>query len=504
VRRKDVNPKEPFDLAGVGLLAALVLLGRVPSLFYHFANPDEVALMAESWAMTQGQLLYKDIAQIHPPLNLAIIVPFFHIFRPEWVPLAIKTVNLLLVFLGALLIAKIAFEWLGSRALGLLGGCIFILYCSGWWALASFGEFYLIFPVLLSAWLLYFVKRPGIPVHFFTGFLWGVAFFFKQIAIFDAIGLFLGYSLLNRTSKKTMAPAAASMVLGFVSVAAVISIYFLRRDAFSEAWTSILVRSILYTNPGGGKLHALLSLARGLAGLLGLSLLAVPGVVYLVLSRRDQRDADEVRHADFFLVLLIWFGSDLLGLCTVGRFYPHYLLQLVPLVSLLPLFILSQIAGRLQDAVRISFLLVLTIYLSAHFIENTWDLARSHWLPKPVRQSAAAADFIRTHTQNDDRIFLYDTFNLDIFFLAQRLSNNGIYLFLDMVTEHMYDQAQPERKRNEFLAHLPAIIVVGRDFELNWNGEFFDHVLSKYYAVGATAEGLELYVRVRPNIRVRP
>lgn len=84
MRRKDVNPKEPFDLAGVGLLVALVLLGRVPSLFYHFANPDEVALMAESWAMTQGQVLYKDIAQIHPPLNLAIIVPFFHIFRPEW------------------------------------------------------------------------------------------------------------------------------------------------------------------------------------------------------------------------------------------------------------------------------------------------------------------------------------------------------------------------------------------------------------------------------------
>jgi len=207
--------------------------------------------------------------------------------------------NVLLVFLGALLIAKISFEWPGSRTLGLLGGCIFIVYCSRWWALAAFGEFYSLFPVLLSVWLLYFVKRPGIPVNYFRGFLWGVAFFFKQIAIFDAIGLYLGYLYLHRTSKKTMAAATGFMALGFVSVAALISIYFLHRGAFSEAWTSIFVRSIFYANPGGGRWPALLRSARGLVGSLGLSLLAVPGVVYLVLSRRDQRGATSQEGAIF-------------------------------------------------------------------------------------------------------------------------------------------------------------------------------------------------------------
>jgi hypothetical protein len=49
--------------------------------------------------------------------------------------------------------------------------------------------------------------------------------------------------------------------------------------------------------------------------------------------------------------------------------------------------------------------------------------------------------------------------------------------------------------------NLPAIIVVGQNF---WNVEFFDDVLSKYYALGATVEGLELYIRVRPHVRVRP
>ena len=167
----------------------------------------------------------------------------------------------------------------------------------------------------------------------------------------------------------------------------------------------------------------------------------------------------------------------------------------MPLASLLPLFILHQIAGRAQDAIRISFLLVLAIYLSAHFVGDMLELARAHWLPRPVRQSAAAADFIRRHTQDDDRIFLYNMDNFDIFFLARRLSNNGIYVAGDMEGSHMHDQAYQDRKRKEFLAHLPAIIAVG---QLNETAEFFDDVLKKYYAVRATVEGLQLYVRRRP------
>jgi hypothetical protein len=361
--------------------------------------------------------------------------------------------------------------------------------------LASFGEFYSIFPVLLSVWFLYFVKRPEIPVNYLTGFLWGVAFFFKQIAIFDAIGLYFGYLWLNRTSKKTMATATGSMALGFVSVAASISIYFLHRGAFAEAWTSIFVRSIFYANPGGGKWLVLQSLARGLAGQLSLSLLAIPGVVFLLLSRKDHQAGKEVGTTSFFLVLLVWFCSDLVGLCAAGRFYEHYLLQLVPLASLLPLFILRQIAGRAQDAIRISFLLALAIYLSAHFVGDMLELARAHWLPRPVRQSAAAADFIRRHTRDDDRIFLYNMDNFDIFFLAQRLSNNGVYVPGDMEGSHMHDQAYQDRKRKEFLAHLPAIIAVG---QLNETAEFFDDVLKKYYAVRAMVEGLQLYVPLRP------
>src|SRR5262249_29106990 len=134
-------------------------------------------------------------------------------------------------------------------------------------------------------------------------------------------------------------------------------------------------------------------------------------------------------------------------------------------------------------------------YVGLHFLTDMSELARAHWLPKPVRQSAAAAEFIRRHTRDDDRIFLYNMDNIDIFFLARRLSNNGIYMVADMDAKHMHDRAQQERKRKEFLAHLPAIIGVG---QLNETIEFFDDVLKRYYAVGAMVEGLQLYVRLRP------
>ena len=499
---KDPYRKGPFGWEEVALLAVLVLLGRVPSLFFYHSDWDEAALMAESWAMTRGQVLYKDIVQIHPPLNFAILVPFFHIFRPEWVPFAIKTMNLLLVFLGALLVAKIAFEWLTSRSLGFVGGSIFIFYCSRWWALAPYGEFYTIFPILLSVWLLYFAKNRRMPAYYLIGFLWGVACFFKQIAIFDAIGLYLGYLWLARTSKGFKTTATGLLALGFASVAALISIYFLHQGALSEAWTSIFVRSMFYASPSGEMWSSVSWLIRGTVRHLGLSLLAFPAGAYLLFSRRNQPGADKPSDTFFFLILLTWFCTDLVGLCALGRFYPHYLLQLAPAASLLPLFILNRTVGRVRKAMWMSFVLAITSFLCINFLAGMWRLAEANWVPAQIKQSTAVSDFIKRHTREDDRIFLYKTDNLDIFFLSQRLSNNGVYMFDAMVADHMHDRAEQERKRREFLARLPEIIVVGSNDakspdiseQFQTPDHFFEDILKKYYTVGETVSDLDLFV----------
>src|SRR5215470_9855928 len=82
------------------LPAVPILVGvlvRIPDTFYHFRDWDEASMMAQAWSMTRGQVLYRDVPQIHGALNIALLVPFFTILPPDAAPHAIKVFNLLLV-----------------------------------------------------------------------------------------------------------------------------------------------------------------------------------------------------------------------------------------------------------------------------------------------------------------------------------------------------------------------------------------------------------------------
>jgi hypothetical protein len=513
LHKQRAGKRPAFGWPAVACLAVLAVLTRGPDLYFHYIDWDEAALMAESWAMTKGQVLYRDIVQIHPVLNLWIMVPFFRVFRPEWAPLAIKTMNLLLVLLGAVLVGRLAFQWLENRALSFTGAFLFILYCSAVWALSSYGEFYMMFPLLLSVGLLFFSHRPTGLGHYVTGVLWGVAFFFKQVAVFDVIAIYLAYVCLARTSRKSKETATGLMMLGLASVAAAVSVYFFCHAALLEAWRWMLVGPLFYAHATGPRWPTLVKLATRLRDELGLSLsAAIPGVVYLVLKRGDEAGERRPDGVSFFAVLLIWLCSDLVGLCAAGRFYDHYLLQLVPQASLLPLFIMHQMGTRARTVVLAVGGACLVSLMGVHLAVNAgsliffppWNLARARLVPERVSQSTAVADYVRRHTRDSDRIFLYKTDNLDIFFLSQRLSNNGVYMFVDMMAGNMHDEARQNQKRMEFLSHLPALIVVDPDYDRSgiaraevrkMSVAFFEDVLRSYYVREATVEGLQIYGR---------
>src|SRR3990172_3321611 len=95
---------------GIFFIALFVSLVRYHSLFFHYVDWDEAAMMSESWAMTQGQVLYRDIRQIHPPFQFFIFIPFFYLLPVHIVPFAVKLMNLLLVLLGTFLIRRMIFK----------------------------------------------------------------------------------------------------------------------------------------------------------------------------------------------------------------------------------------------------------------------------------------------------------------------------------------------------------------------------------------------------------
>lgn len=484
------------------LLAVPLLLGvlpRIPDIFYHFRDWDEASMMAQAWSMTRGQVLYRDVPQIHGTLNIALFVPFFAVLPPDAAPHAIKVFNLLLVVLGAFLMRSVAQIWFGDRLAALAAAAIFAFSLGRSWALSSHGEFYTPFLILLSARFL-FQPVTGLPLNsLLVGGLWGTAFCVKQVAAFDAIGLYGAWRIFAGPGATTWT-ATLNQGVGAVGAVGVVGLWFVRLGV-GQAWVdSTLLRPLLYTGLVGGAggmpmSDSLLAVSRGFVTHLWLAVIATAGGVVALLASRRAWSGRLERGDSLFLVTLVWAATVFAGIWLTGRFYEHYLLQLVPALSLTSVFLLTQLPEGIR---RVVFAGVLAGLLGAAALASGREVAalgRQAWVPDDVRQSRQIARSIRASTAEHDRIFLYKVRNLDLFFLSGRLPAAGITMFIDMVAEHSRDPALEARKQRELLDDPPALILVDPRWKFDTAEAFFRNLLHQKYVSGATVAGVHFYHR---------
>jgi hypothetical protein len=485
------------------LLAVPLLLGvllRIPDVFYHFRDWDEASMMAQAWSMTRGQVLYRDVPQIHGALNIALFVPFFTVLPPDAAAHAIKVFNLLLVVLGALLMRSVAQIWFGDRLAALAAAAIFAFSLGRRWALSSYGEFYTPFLILLSARFL-FQPVTGLPLNsLLVGGLWGTAFCVKQIAAFDAIGLYGAWRIFGGPGARTWT-ATLNQVVGGVGAVGVVGLWFVGLGG-GRAWVdSTLLRPLLYTGLGGGAggtamSNSLLAASRGFVTHLRPAVIATAGGVVALLASRRAWGRRLERGDRLFLGTLVWAATVFAGIWLTGRFYEHYLLQLVPALSLTSVFLLTQLPGGVRKVVIVVVLAGLLGDAALASGRQVVALGRQAWVPDEVRQSRQLARAIRASTAEHDRIFLYKVWNLDLFFLAERLPAAGITMFIDMVSEHSRDPALEARKQRELLEDPPALILVNpRGWKFNTAEAFFQNLLHQKYVSGATVAGVHFYHR---------
>ncbi|MEK7383008.1 MAG: hypothetical protein AAB262_06950, partial [Elusimicrobiota bacterium] len=298
-------------------LLALLVLTRLPDLFSHFHDWDEAAMMSEAWAMTKGQMLYRDIAQIHPVLNFAVFTPFFAWLTPQAAPHAIKAMNALLVLGGAWTARGLVRGWTRDRDCGLAAALLFVALLGRDWALSSYGEFYTIFPILLSAALL---ERER-PAWFSVGLLWGGAFFLKQVAVFDAAALAGGYLFLRQAPSRASGMAAAALGIG--TVFALVAAYFAWHGALGDATDSMFLRALDYRavpNLPILKRAALFAQMILLPALRDFSPCWLAAAAALAAGRFA---APDVLTGRVGRTLLLWLGLDLIGVWFVGKMHLH-------------------------------------------------------------------------------------------------------------------------------------------------------------------------------------
>jgi hypothetical protein len=473
----------------------MVLFVRSADVFYNFVDWDEASFMAQAWAMTRGEVLYRDLAQFHGVLNVAIFVPFFWIFNATAVPHAIKATNLALVLLGAFMIRGIARRWLVNEPSALLAAMIFVFALGRLWAMSSYGEFYTIFPTVAAAALLFFPPpRMRLPWRMLAvGALFSTALFIKQVAVFDAAALSLTWLAVSPEDWRRKRQALGWLLLGGLVVVAVIAAYFFAHSA-EIAWIdSMFLRVLHYTEASEGSRAAqLLELAQAVAGALGPAVFAVAAGVMFLLTSNERRSAE----GRFFLALLVWLAGSTIAIIAIGRFYDHYLLQLIPATSLASVYIISRMPPAVSRAVVLGTGTLLFAYAALSGGSRFATLRATGWIPAEVRKSRALADAVRAHTRDDDRIFIYQADNLDVFFLSDRLPAAGITMFLDMAEEHTGDVQLSMAKRRSLAERPPALILFGKEW---WRGPvteaFFRGLLQQSYERVAEVQDVVLYRR---------
>lgn len=437
-------------LADLALFAALLLLTRLPDLFFHYRDWDEAEMMSEAWAMTQGEVLHRDIIHLHPLLQFALFVPFFLLLPPDAAPHAVKGFNALLALGGAWLARGLVRSWNGDAGAARAAGLLLLWLLGRPWALSSYGEFYTLFPALLSLWLLG-LPRPPFAV---VGALWGAAFFVKQTAAFDAAALAAGWWLLRRPRRAEALVAAARAAAGACAVAAAVAAYFLAHGALGHALDALFVRPFAYRLLPGMPLP---ERAAHFAARMALPLLR--DLAPALLAAGAGLAAARGRVSPPARLCLLWLAAGAACVWSLGKMHPHYGLALVAPAALLAGALLGEGAPWRRHVSRAlsALLLAAGLWTGAPAVA---ELARAGWRPEPVAGSQALAQAVRRHSAPGERVFVYGVQHLDVFYLAERAAAGGVYNYMAMEEWFVRDATLVSRQRAALAADPPALLVV--------------------------------------------
>ena len=438
---------------------ALVLVARAPDLFYHYRDWDEAAMMAQAWAMTRGQVLYRDVFQIHPPLNMLYFVPFFWTLDPGAVPHAVKAANIVIVALSAALIFRFCAVWLQDRLVASAVATSFIFMTSErfHWSQSAHGEFLTTLPIVASVYLLF----GGLPARgrgVAAGALWATAFWTRQAALVDCLFLLAVLVLKGRRDRALLLRHVAVIGAGFTVVTAAILVWLDAQGSVDDALRSLFVTTVGHYVAGSEERWFAEPFRVLGAQFPGFVVTATLGLIAVATGPRIA-----ARARSLLVVSAIWVLSVLCMLSAAGRFYRHYLVQTLAPFAVASTAPLALLWRGIRRPAAVLLMLALTASMARTTSFALRDLAAHNWEPQPVHEARLIADFLRAHTRPDDRIFMYRIIHLDVFYLAQRLSSNGIYMYIDMAVEHMHDPALAQRMTARLLRCPPTAIVTSRD-----------------------------------------
>jgi hypothetical protein len=327
--------------------AFLFFILRLPSLFEPLWYGDEGIYQVIGNSLNHGKLLYFQIFDNKPPL----LYWTYALFQSDQfaVRLASLIFGLLAVIMFFFLSKKLFTNSKNNNKIPLLTTFIFaVLFglplLEGNIANA---ENFMLLPIIASAFLIIRQKN-----FFAAGLLLGIAFLFKIVAVFDLSAFLIFYLILNFDSLKKEIKLIP-VIAGFFLPLLMVSLFFILNGVFADFVKATFIANVSYVNYGNK--------VGGLPLLLFIKLVLLGGFLLFALMRRKKINQTT-------LFISIWFAFSLFNTFFSQRPYTHYLLILIPSLSLI--FGLILFDKKYQKAITIFLIIALLAIIKIFGIPN--------------------------------------------------------------------------------------------------------------------------------------
>lgn len=444
---------------------------------------DEGTRLSIGSALNHGRTLYVDAWDHHTFLDILYFQQLFRLFPAEWVPRMVRIGNAMVVMSLCLLVYAGVARISRMRAWGVAAAvvCGYLLGCP--WALSSHGEFYHALPVALAFYWT-FTGHQGRRSLLLVGALFAVGFATKQTAAFDLAAfvlLIVGNRLTGArtrvgpkaTGERAAMPSESSTLLtmlqpllwllvGFGGITLLCILYFLYHGSLSAAVYMTFVDPLVYAT-GRGPGETLGKYAGALTGMLNyasqVSWIITGGMavslVLLLVHCVTARPADTATR--LAMGAGVWLAVDALGLMLIGRFYAHYLVQLVvPAAIFSTSFLLHVKKPAFATGLGVVFGGLLLVSAVQRWLDPRRQPPDGSW--EDVRKTVA---FVRANTGPQDGIYLYQDGALCLYYLSERFPPTQVFMDHQLLPENKDAPGLLKTALASLAARPPKFIVVG-------------------------------------------
>ncbi len=485
-----------------GFLIIFTILLRIPTLSEPYWYGDEGIYLVLGQMMRRGAILYRDIWDNKPPLLYLLYAIHPTLF---WAKIS-ATAFVAGSVAGVFFLASIVFK---DKKLTLVWSVIAAVTTSLLLSLPILegtianAELYFTLPIVLGAILVLKIveTRPTPGKLLLTGVLAFTAFLFKVPALFDFFGFGLfGFILIiestrrrlffkqiiSKSIKVFLLPTAV-----FMALLGTVILYFSVNHALGDFLTASFFQNASYVAVDTGPLAKLSNplIVRGL-------LISLSSLILFILFVKKFISKE-------LLFLTLWFGFSLYGALLSNRPYLHYLLQIVPPVTLLTIYLLINLRKYFWAFIPLLFAFYILLFTFRNgfaleplsYYKNWLDYVSerksfegyANYFDSRTINSYVIGNYIKSVTKPNDPIFVWGDAAF-IYVLSERPSATKFIQahHLSTIDRKNYDLVLAEIVRKK-----PKIIVIENPVHFSFDGLM--KFLSTNYVKTQTFEKLDVY-----------